>query len=137
MWIAAHGQILILDNLMLRGHPLANRFCMCCCNEESVDHLLISCSLAHSLWMHMIQLFGIDWVMPGLVVDLLCCWHHWLGKYNSNIWNLVLGCLMLTIWRRDPYQIFFFRTLMDWLAALRNQSFSSFLDFLDSCNFCS
>ena len=105
MWIAAHGQILILDNLMLHGHPLANRFCMCCCNEESVDHLLISCSLAHSLWMHMIQLFGIDWVMPGLVVDLLCCWHHWLGKYNSNIWNLVLGCLMLTIWRRDPYQI--------------------------------
>ena len=105
MWIAAYGQILILDNLMLRGHPLANRFCMCCCNEESVDHLLISCSLAHSLWMHMIQLFGIDWVMPGLVVDLLCCWHHWLGKYNSNIWNLVLGCLMLTIWRRDPYQI--------------------------------
>ena len=26
---------------------------------------------------------------------------------------------------------------MDWLAALRNQSFLSFLDFLDSCNFCS
>jgi len=36
--------------------------------------------------------------MPGSVVDLLCCWHYWLGKYNSDIWNLVIGCLMLTIW---------------------------------------
>ena len=32
-------------------------------------------------------------------------------------------------------KLFFFRTLMDWLAALGNQSFFSFLDFLDSCNF--
>ena len=32
--------------------------------------------------------------------------------------------------------LFFFRTLMDWLAALQNQSFLYFLDFLDSCNFC-
>ena len=98
MWTATHGQILTLDNFMLRGCPLANRCCMCCYNEEYVDHLLISCSLVHSLWMHLIQLFRINWVMPGSVVDLLCCWHHWLGKYNSDIWNLVLGCLMWTIW---------------------------------------
>ena len=71
-WTVAHGQILILDNLMLCGHPLANLCYMCCCNEESMDHFLIFCPLAHSMWMHMIQLFGIDWVM--------------------------LGCLMWTIW---------------------------------------
>ena len=100
MWIAAHGQILILYNLMLHGRPLPNRCCMCCCNEESVDHLLISCSLAHSMWMHMIQLFGIDWVMSGSVVDLLCCWHHQLGKYNSDIWNLVPCCLKWAIWTK-------------------------------------
>ena len=39
MWTAAHGQILTLDNLMLRGLPLANCCCMCCCNAESVNHL--------------------------------------------------------------------------------------------------
>ena len=85
MWIAAQGQIFTLDNLMLCNRRLANRCCMCCGNEEFVDHLLISYSLAHSLWMHMIQLFEIDWVMSGSVVDLLFCWHHWIGKYNSNI----------------------------------------------------
>ena len=59
-----------------------------------MDHLLIFCLSAHSLWMYMLQLFRIDWVMSGSVVDLLFCWHHWLGKHNSDIWNLVLGYLM-------------------------------------------
>ena len=36
--------------------------------------------------------------MLGLVVDLFFCWYHWLGKHNSDIWNLVPGCLMWTIW---------------------------------------
>ena len=83
MWTVAHGQILTLDNFMLRGRILTNR----CCNEESVDLLLISCPVAHSLWMYMLWLFGIDWVMPGSVADLFFCWYHWLGKHNSNIWN--------------------------------------------------
>ena len=30
----------------------------------------------------------------------------------------------------------FFRTLLDWLVAMQNQSFPSFIDFLDSYNFC-
>ena len=94
MWTVAHGQILTLDNLMLRGCSLANRFCMCCCNEEPVNHLLIFCSLAHSMWMHMLQLFRIDWVMLSLVADLLCCWHHWPGNYNFDIWNLLPDSLM-------------------------------------------
>ena len=97
MWTAAHGQILTLDNLMLHGHTLANRCCMCRCNKESVDHLLISCLVAHSLLMYMLRLFGIDWVMPGSIADLFFCWYHWLGKHNSNIWNLVSGYLMWNI----------------------------------------
>ena len=97
MWTAAHEQILTLDNLMLRGLILVTRCCLCCSNAESVDHLLLLCLIAHSLWMYMLRLFGIEWVMPGLVVDLLFCWYHWLGKHSSNIWDLVPGCLMWTI----------------------------------------
>ena len=84
-WTAAHGQILTLDNLMLRGRPLANRCYLCCSNTESVDHLLLFCPIAHSLWMYMLRLFGIDWVTPGSVEDLLFCWFHWLGKHSSDI----------------------------------------------------
>ena len=82
MWTAAHGQILTLDNLILRGRPLANRCYLCCCNAESMDHLLLFCPIAHSLWMYMLRLFGIDWVMLGSIKDLLFCWFHWL----QNAW---------------------------------------------------
>ena len=60
MWTAAHGQILTLDNLILRGRPLANRCCLYCSNAESVGHLLLFYPIAHSLWMYMLQLFGIE-----------------------------------------------------------------------------
>ena len=91
MWTVAHSQILTWNNCILHGCPLANHCCMCCCNEEYVDNLLISCLVAHSMWMYMLQLFGIDWVMSSSVADLLFCWYHWLGKHNSDIWNLVPG----------------------------------------------
>ena len=65
-----------------------------------LSYLCSASKEAHSLWMSMLQLFGIDWVMPGSVADLLFCWYHWLGKHNSDIWNLVPDCLMWTIWTK-------------------------------------
>ena len=140
-WTATHVQILALDNLMLRGRPLANR----CCNAESVDHLLLFCLITHSLWMYILRLFEIDWVMPGLVVDLLFCWYHWLGKYSSDIWNLVLGCLMWTIWIEQNWWSFedegktvvqlldlCQRTLFDWSWCWGFSDCSILMDFLSS-----
>ena len=72
MWTITHAQILTLDNLMLRGLSLANWCCMCCCNEETVDHLLLLCPTAH-------------WVMPIFIASLLFCWWQWVEKHNSYI----------------------------------------------------
>ena len=44
--------------------------------------------------------------MPGLVAGLLSCWHQWLGKHNSNIWNLILGCLMWIVWLEQNHRTF-------------------------------
>ena len=55
----------------------------------------------------MLRLFGMEWVMPGLVAELLFCWYHWLGKHSSDIWDLVPGCLLWTIWterNRRPFE---------------------------------
>ena len=76
---------------MFRGCPLATWCCMCCCDGESVDHLLLYCPVTHSLWTFMLQAFGIHWVMPGSVVGLLSCWHQWLGKhleFGSRVLNV-------------------------------------------------
>ena len=106
LWTAAHDRILTLDNLMLRGRPLVNWCCMCYCDGESVDHLLLHCPVTHTLWTFMRQVFGIHWVMLGSVVGLLSCWHQWIGKHNLNIWNLILGCLMWIVWQERNHRSF-------------------------------
>ena len=144
-WTATYGQILTLDNLMLHGRPLANRCCICCCNAESVDHLLLFCPIAHSLWMYMLRLFRINWVMLGLVVDLLFCWYNWLGKHISDIWNSVPSCLLWTIWTewnrrsfedegKTVVQLLEFchRTLFDWSRCWGFSDNSTLMDFLSS-----
>ena len=143
MWIATHGQILTLDNLMFRGRTLVNCCYMCCYNEEFVDHLLIFCPVAHSLWMYMLQLFGIDWVMPSSVADLLFCWYHWLGKHNYDIWNLVPDCLMQTIRTEHNWHSFNDTgkslaqlldlcqwSLLDWSQCWGLSNYSALMDFL-------
>lgn len=120
---------------------------MCKSNGESVDHLFLHCSVAMDFWYMVLGLFGVSWVMPQSILGLLACWQDRLGRHrNSHIWLIVPHCLMWCLWREMnsrcfedkerfiPYfKLFFFRTLLDWLATLWNQSFSS---FLDSCNFC-
>ena len=85
VWTAVYGQILILDNFMLRRRILVNWCCMCHQNEEIVDHLLLQCPIAHSLWVYMFQIFGTQWFMPGSMESLVYCWSYWLGKFNSDI----------------------------------------------------
>ena len=102
----------------------------------------------------MLQAFGIHWVMPRSVEGLLSCWHQWLGKHYSNIWNLILGCLMWVVClernRRsfenmektlDELKVLWQRSLFEWAhcwALLILRLFQSFwfpLVYLSNCLF--
>ena len=47
---------------------------MCKQDGESVDQLLLDCSMARELWALALSLFGVHWDMPMGVMDLLTCW---------------------------------------------------------------
>ena len=57
-----------------------------------------SLSCGKFLWVFLLQAFGIQWVLPSAVTELLFCWNQWLGKHDLDIWNLIPGCLMWTVW---------------------------------------
>ena len=145
LWTATHDRILTLNNLMLRGRPLANQCCVCCCDKNSVDHLLLHCLVTHTLWTFMLQAFGIHWVMSESVAGLLSYWHQWLGKHNSNIWNLVLRCLMWIVWfernRRsfediektlNEIKVFCKRNLFEWSHCWGFTNYCSLSEFMSS-----
>jgi hypothetical protein len=68
---AALGKILTHDNLRKRNVVVIEWYCMCKKNEESIDYLLLHCEVARDLWSYILILFGVEWVMPRTVLELL------------------------------------------------------------------
>jgi hypothetical protein len=72
--VSQQGKILTSNNLRNRQVIVINRCCMCKRSEEMVDHLLLHCEIASVLWFAIFSHFGLAWVMPRQVSDLLACW---------------------------------------------------------------
>ena len=85
LWTAVRDSILTIDNLVKRNLSLVNWCCLCRCNGETVDHLLLHCKFAHALWSELFLMFGLQWVMPRMVVSLLFAWENYLGLHSSSV----------------------------------------------------
>ena len=74
--------------------------CMCKKNGETTDHLLLCCPVSQELWNMVCSLFGVQWVMPCSVMELLACWSNKFNKLRSKeLWRIIPHCLMWVIWR--------------------------------------
>ena len=59
--------------------------CLCKSSGESVNHLLLHCRVARKVWNFILCAFGVSWVFPKTVSELLFGWHNWWGKKSSRI----------------------------------------------------
>jgi hypothetical protein len=55
---------------------------MCKISVESIGHLLLHCHVARFLWALVFSLFGLEWVMPQWVVELLASWKGQFGSLH-------------------------------------------------------
>jgi hypothetical protein len=98
VWTAAHGKILTIDNLRKRNICIVDWCCMCKHSGESPNHLLLHHEMAQSLWSMVFCLFGVVWVMPGSVVEVLA---SWMGSFrkslHADVWGAVPLCVMWVI----------------------------------------
>ena len=111
-----------------RGKDFVDWCIMCCCNGETVDHLLLHCGKAYQLWSLMFRSFGFSWVLPRSVADTLFGWWNWPRKHLSSIWNLAPLCLMWCLWRERKR-----RTFED-MESSANQLLASFSGSLFDCS---
>ena len=93
-------------------------------------------------------LFGIHWVMPYKVSELLAPWQEKFGSHrNIGLWRFVPHCLFWCLWweqnarcfedcERSILEIkfFFFCTLLEWSLVLPSYSCFSLPDLIDRCN---
>ena len=70
-WEAAWGKIMTLDRLQKREWQLPNRYFLCGCEEENVNNILIHCIVVRVLWDLVLGLFGVQWVLPETIKEVL------------------------------------------------------------------
>jgi hypothetical protein len=148
VWMAALGRILTIDNLWRRKAMVLDWCCMCKNGAESVEHLLLHCPFAGEIWAMVFGLFGVYWVMPRTILELLECWQGCFGNHRHfPIWRVIPQCLMWSIWRERngrsfenceqsyvEIKFFFLRSLFDWVVGWGIHPCLSFLDFLELCS---
>jgi len=97
---------------------------------ENIDHSLLHCEVARDLWSNILTLYGVEWVMPRTVLELLTSWGALVGYGPANeACQLVHLCLMWCIWRERNTRVFedvetsmveirkrLFNTLYIWIA---------------------
>ena len=94
VWNAALGRIKTVDNLRKR-HILVVDWCYTCkFSGESIDHLLLHCSMGTNIGSSVFTLFGLAWVMPKSVIELL---EHWQGWFQCHKGAKVLQALPLCL----------------------------------------
>ncbi|RVW20076.1 hypothetical protein CK203_114273 [Vitis vinifera] len=88
-WKAYWEKVLTQDQLKRRGWILANKCCLCCVEEETINHILVHCSKAKILWDLVFFFFGVNWVLPLTVRDTL------LTHLAEELWAMRLGLKLL------------------------------------------
>ena len=144
IWTVALERILTADNLRRRNIILVDWCCLCKEDGETIDHLFLHCKVARELWNSVFNLFGVAWVMPRKVVELLWCWQGSLGRHRE-IWKATPHCLMWCLWRERNARTFedcelnivdlklvFYRSLYEWMRATGLFS-CPFIEFFDLC----
>ena len=98
-WEATWGKMLTLDRLQKRGWQLPNCCFLCDCEEETVNHILIHCTVVKVLWDIVIDLFGIQWIFPETIKDVLSSWRGpFVGK--KKIWKSIPLYIFWTVWKK-------------------------------------
>jgi hypothetical protein len=105
-WSAALGKILTVDNLRKRNIIIVDRCCLCKRDGETVDHLLLHCDVASTLWFHVFAQFGMSWVMPRRFIDLFACWWKFGRLRSAMFWKMVPICIFWCVWNERNLRCF-------------------------------
>ncbi|RVW72651.1 putative deoxyribonuclease TATDN1 [Vitis vinifera] len=87
-WEASWGKILTLDKLQRRGWQLPNWCFLCGCEEENANHILLHCTVVKTLWEIALVIFGVQWVFPESVIEVLLSWRGVNGCSLKTAENL-------------------------------------------------
>ncbi|KAE8687812.1 Beta-adaptin-like protein A [Hibiscus syriacus] len=105
LWQITHKKLAVRIELKKRGVPMEDALCpLCKNNEETVQHLFFSCSVAGDIWNRMLNIWDIYTALPNDPQVLLSSWSDLNRK--SNIWKFIPGVVLWSIWKARNSVVF-------------------------------
>lgn len=98
--ISLFRKILTLDNLWKCYSIIINWCCMWKKSWEYVDHILLYCEIARTLWNNLFARVGLAWKMLKKVIDLLTSWRSIRWRLSNCKSVEVSPNLWWCIWRK-------------------------------------
>ena len=83
MWSEALGKILTINNLQKQHIIMVDWCIMCKKDRESMNHFLLHCEVACTIWNVFFNRFRLSGVMPRWVVNLFVCW--WTADNTQSV----------------------------------------------------
>ena len=99
LWKAACGKTPSQVFLQSKGMTLVSCCVLCKQHEETTAHIFIHCPTTLLLWNYALKCFGLDWVMPNRVEELLEQWVNCQknSKY-ARMMTAFVAAIFETIW---------------------------------------
>ena len=80
---------------------------MCKKDQESSDHLFLTCDFTIRFWFKILKEFDRDWVIPRSAIDLLSSGQGFLlQKREKILWKVAISTTFWAIWLERNRRIF-------------------------------
>ncbi|CAN1759570.1 hypothetical protein LINPERHAP1_LOCUS7188, partial [Linum perenne] len=108
LWRVFLRKIATQDNLQKRGFSLPNRCVLCDSNNESIDHIFLSCIFSADIWLMLSSRLFIHGPLPSSIEAFI---NGWKGlncdqRLNSDVMKVLLHALLWFIWKERNDRIF-------------------------------
>lgn len=108
LWLVGHRKILTWDNLRKRNFHGPSICPNCNSQEESLQHLLDSCTLANQLWEKASFRCQKRCRVSKDIINSIRHWHQnpYKSELLNQLWRMIPGLLLWTIWKERNKCIF-------------------------------
>jgi len=93
LWLLYNNKLLTRDNLQKR-RDVADKTCLFCCEEETVNHLFFDCCVASLTWNYISIELG---VQVGSDFESIGRW--WISNNKNAVLNCVCAATLWSIWK--------------------------------------
>lgn len=108
LWLVGHRKILTWDKLRRRNYHGPSICVNCKSQEETLQHLLDSCTLANQMWEKSSFRCQRKCRVSEDIIDSILQWHQspYKSEVLNQLWRLIPGLLTRCIWKERNKRIF-------------------------------